>query len=86
MALHHIDDPSEQAVIDTDGDEQVTMPLYYQSLTLDQVTELQKLLHKFPQLTSDKQGCMTSMWEMLHQSDSSHTEFLLLCETQWKGT
>ena len=57
MALHHIDDPSEQAVIDTDGDEQVTMPLDYQSLTLDQVTELQKLLHKFPQLTSDKLGC-----------------------------
>jgi len=24
------------------------------------------------------------MWEMLHQIDSSRTEFLLLCDTQWK--
>ena len=51
---------------DTDGDEsqslletgeQVTMPLDYQSLMPDQVNELQKLLHEFPQLTSDKVGC-----------------------------
>ena len=64
MALHHIDSP-EQAVIDTDGDESqylletgepVTVPLDYQSLMPDQVTELQELLHKFPQLTSDKLG------------------------------
>jgi len=68
MALHHID-PLEQAVIDTDGDdgdesqylletgEPVTVPLDYQSLMPDQVTELQELLHKFPELTiSDKLG------------------------------
>ena len=64
MALHHID-PPEQAVIDTDGDESqylletgepVTVPLDYQSLTPDQVAELQELLHKFPELTSDKLG------------------------------
>ena len=64
MALHHID-PPEQAVIDTDEDESqylletgepVTVPLDYQYLIPDQVTELQKLLHEFPQLTSDKLG------------------------------
>ena len=26
------------------------------------------------------------VWEMLHQSDSSHTKFLLLCDTKWKGS
>jgi len=64
MALHYID-PPEQAVIDTDEDESqylletgepVTVPLDYQSLMSDQGTELQELLHKFPQLTSDKLG------------------------------
>jgi len=64
MALHQID-PFEQAVINTDGDESqylletgepVTVPLDYQSLIPDQVTELQELLHKFPELTSDKLG------------------------------
>ena len=65
MALHHIDSP-EQAVIDTDGDESqylletgepVTVPLDYQSRMPDQVAELRELLHKFPELTSDKVGC-----------------------------
>ena len=99
MALHHID-PPEQAVIDTDGDESqylletgepVTVPLDYQSLTPEQVIELQELLHKFPELTSDKLGC-TDVLEhdvnvgMLHQSESSHTEFLWLCDTRWKGS
>jgi len=53
----------------------------------DKITELQELLHEFPQLMSDKLG-PTDVLEndvnvgMLHQSDSSHTEFLLLCETR----
>ena len=34
----------------------VTVPLDYQSLMPDQVTELLELLHEFPQLMSDKLG------------------------------
>ena len=65
MALHHTY-PPKQAVINTDGDESqylletgepVTVPLDYQSLMPDQVTELQEVLHEFPQLMSDKLGC-----------------------------
>ena len=62
--MHHVD--TAEHIDDTDGDEsqslletgeQVTMPLDYQSLMPDQVNKLQKLLHEFPQLTSDKLGC-----------------------------
>jgi len=64
--LHHVDIYTAEHIDDTDGDEsqslletgeQVTMPLDYQSLMPGQLNELQKLLHEFPQLTSDKLGC-----------------------------
>ena len=35
------------------GNKRLTTPLDYQSLMPDQVTELQKPLHEFPQLMSD---------------------------------
>jgi len=90
MALHYID-PPEQAVIDTDGDESqylleagepVTVPLDYQSLMPDRLLSCRSYFTNSHILQVINWGALMSWsmkqtWEMLHKSDTSHTNFPL---------